>query len=113
MTTRGRDGRGPAPGPLGPPKPPSSLLRSTEKNPGCGRDLPEPRRQAPLPHVVLVRTLGPGLVIINTAGGGDWPELGMELPVEALAKALERAGTELLGLTIDVSGRSCCCTCTD
>jgi hypothetical protein len=37
----------------------------------------------------------------------------MELPVEALAKALERAGTELLGLTIDVSGRSCCCTCTD
>ena len=41
-----------------------------------------------------------GLVIINTAGGGDRLELGLEQPEEALAESVERAGAELPGLTV-------------
>ena len=52
------------------------------------------------PRLGLVRTFGQGLVINNTAGGGDRLELWLELQEETLADALERAGTELPGLTV-------------
>jgi hypothetical protein len=45
----------------------------------------------------LVCTFGPGLVIINTAGGEDRLELRMELPEEALAKALAPSGSPPAG----------------
>jgi hypothetical protein len=74
------------------------------------RHLPEPRLRAPrgssasppsppgwATRLGLVCTFGPGLVIINTAGGEDRLELKLELPEEALAKALAPSGSPPAG----------------